>query len=406
MKSRWAMRSCLRAEEGWLVATAIILMTLMMGMGLATYAIVDTQTALSGVERQRESSFNLGESALNAQAFSLSRRWPGTATNPYPASCTWTTGQTVSLDDDRCPSASELERAFDTADYASATSWTVTVRDDDGVQFYDRAEIDGNPRWDANDNDALWVRADAVVRGKSRALVALVSVERVTESFPRKAVVAGSIEIGPSGNQTYVQTGGQDVALRCSKSEGSSCVYYTVKKSSQIAPEESIKYGQYVGESVLTPEAIDRLRAFAKASGTYYTSCPTSPAGEVVFVEPQAPSTACKYNASGRNFNSSSDPGVFILTRGTFNIGGNDAYYGIVYALNGQGYGPGPPRDPPVVSTRGGGEIHGAVFIDGAGRLEVDGSSTVIYDSNAFENVNSYGAAGVVQNTWRELPSP
>lgn len=401
MKSRWAIRSRLRAEEGWLVASAIILITLMMGMGLATYAIVDTQTALSGVERQRESSFNLGESALNAQAFSLSRRWPGAATNPYPASCTWTTGQTVSLDDPRCPSASELEQAFDTADYASGTSWTVTVRDDDGVQFYDESEIVDNPTWDANDNDTLWVRADAVVRGRSRALVALVSVDSVTESFPRKAVVAGSIEVDPSGNQTYVVTDGQDVALRCSKAEGSSCADYS--KSSQINPEESIKYDQYVGEPVLTPEAIDRLRAFAQASGTYYTSCPSSPAGEVVFVEPQAPLTpACDYDAPGKNdFNSSSDPGVFILTRGTFNIHANDAYYGIVYALNGQG------SAGTVVSTGGGGEIRGGVFIDGAGKLTVGRSSpNVIFEVGAFEGITSYGVAGVVQNTWREVPSP
>ena len=74
----------LRREEGWVVVTAVIVMGLMMGIGLATYATVDTQQAQSRVERERDSSFNLGESALYAEAFVLGRDWP-TAANQYPA---------------------------------------------------------------------------------------------------------------------------------------------------------------------------------------------------------------------------------------------------------------------------------------------------------------------------------
>ena len=65
----------------------IVMSLLMLTIGFATYAIVGTQQAQSRVERERDSSFNLGESALYAEAFVLGRDWP-TAANQYPPQCT------------------------------------------------------------------------------------------------------------------------------------------------------------------------------------------------------------------------------------------------------------------------------------------------------------------------------
>ena len=117
----------LRREEGWVVVTAVIVMGLMMGIGLATYATVDTQTAQSRVERERDSSFNLGESAFYAEAFVLGQDWP-TAANPYPEVCTETTPDPTP----GCPTPDDLRSALDTPglpDLSSDAKWTIMVRD-------------------------------------------------------------------------------------------------------------------------------------------------------------------------------------------------------------------------------------------------------------------------------------
>lgn len=402
----------LRQEQGYLVVTAMVMIGMMMSAGLAAYAFVDNQQKESGVERQRESSFNLGEGALSAQSFVLSRRWPGSAGEAYPSTCTWSTGASQTLGVG-CPNAGELARAFNEPDYAAGVTWTVSVRDDyclnassqqvacdtaPGVQFYDGPTVVARPSWDQNKNDTVWVRADATVRGKARSLVALVSVERVAESFPRKAIIAGRLTIPQSGNQEYVTTEGRDVALRCPDTDPN-CADYSKPKN--ISPESAIKYGQYPGETAVSPEAVERLKARAIADGTYHTSCPPSPAGAVVFVE-SATTVNCVYDQPGQtSYNSATTPGVFIVARGTFAIGANDTFYGIVYALNRQN------SSGILVSTTGGGTIVGAAFIDGPGAIEIgNNAGNLRFDDRAFTDITSYGTAGVVQNTWREVPAP
>ena len=402
----------LRQEQGYLVVTAMVMLGMMMSAGLAAYAFVDTQQKESGVERQRESSFNLGEGALSAQSFVLSRKWPGSVAEAYPPTCTWTTGASQVLNP-RCPSAAELSRAFNEPDYAAGVTWTVKVRDDyclnsssqpvacntaPGVQFYDQTTVNARPSWDENKNDSVWVRADAEVRGKSRSLVALVSVERVAESFPRKAIIAGRLSIPQSGNQEYVITQGRDVALRCPESDPN-CADYS--KPNNVSPESAIKYGQYAGQSAISPESVERLKARAIADGTYSTTCPASPAGAVVFVE-SLTTVNCEYDQpSQTSYNSATKPGVFIVARGTFSIGANDTFYGIVYALNRQNSG------GVLISTAGGGTLVGAAFVDGAGAVEIgNNAGNLKFDDRAFTDITSYGTAGVVQNTWREVPAP
>jgi hypothetical protein len=44
------------------------------------------------------------------------------------------------------------------------------------------------------------------------------------------------------------------------------------------------------------------------------------------------------------------------------------------------------------------------VLVDGPGVVEVGSSkSNVVFTPNAFKAVQSYGTAGVIQNTWREI---
>jgi len=75
------MRKSLQSERGTAIVLAIVLMTMMIAVGLAAYSFVDTQQVETMRERQRESSFNLAEAALNSQSFVLSRRWAGAASS-------------------------------------------------------------------------------------------------------------------------------------------------------------------------------------------------------------------------------------------------------------------------------------------------------------------------------------
>ena len=65
-----------RGQGGWAVVTFMLIVAIMLAIGLATLAIVDSQSRASGVERSRASAFTLAEGAMNGQAFMLSRAWP------------------------------------------------------------------------------------------------------------------------------------------------------------------------------------------------------------------------------------------------------------------------------------------------------------------------------------------
>lgn len=58
-----------------------------------------------------------------------------------------------------------------------------------------------------------------------------------------------------------------------------------------------------------------------------------------------------------------------------------------------------------VLTTQGNSAlINGGVIIDGTAMMVVGSSGLNInFDVNAFRAVASYGSAGVVQNTWREI---
>jgi Tfp pilus assembly protein PilX len=136
-----------RAEDGWVVITAIVLATIMLGVGLAVLATADTQTGQSRQERVRESSFNLAEGLLQSEAVVLQHNWPTTPpctgnaltcgyqwSSTDPAACTQVTAVTNTK---QCPTPAALvgsNGAFSNVDQSlGSTSWKIQVRDDVGV---------------------------------------------------------------------------------------------------------------------------------------------------------------------------------------------------------------------------------------------------------------------------------
>jgi hypothetical protein len=395
----------LRDERGSAVATAVILIAVMMGLGLATASIVDTQTGQSRVQRTRESTFNLAEGALNAQTFVLGRNGTGTAANPFPDVCD--SSSTSSL----CPTAESLTRAFDQAtqkDFDPAqTAWTTQVRDNPAGLFYD-SSVETAARYDANNDKQLWVRATAQVRGRDRRLVALIRVEERHIEFPRYAIAGGWFETSNNGRKVIVNsTGSRGVGVRCNQPPPSNnCLEYDPNKG-QLAPPGNYELN-YANVAAVTADDLQALEDFAKSKGTYFTGCPSDPNGQVVVVE----SGACSYNNStpaapgaSKCCNKVSAPGLLVIKSGTLSLSGNIEFYGLIYMVNQQN------SSGVVFTTQGNSGVIGGVIIDGPGGISAgsNGASgannaNILFDSRIFDSISAAGTAGVVQNTWRELP--
>ncbi len=410
------MRTHPAGERGSALVTAIFVTMLFMSLGLATLSFVDTQQRESGRERVRESSFALAEGVLNSQIYLLSRQWPGTVTQSYATPCSKATGA-----DPRCPDAGTIEGAFTGSDYdPAAVEWSTEIHDNTETtgagKFYDDAVVRNEPGWDANKDQYVWVRAQAVLNPTSvhphrRTLVALVNVEELTTMFPRNAIVAGKIKVHPNGNQTYLGTSGSYVTLRCTEPElgNDACRGWT--RLGHVGPNASVVTSP-TQPPAMTVDAIERMRETAKANGTYYASgCVPTLSGAVVFIE-RADCTS-KYDLQGiQAWNTQEDPGVLIVGSGTITFGGNAMYHGVLYHVNGSD-GVGPTSTDYVVRLEGNSCIVGSVVIDGGGGLMVGSSSgasrcpnrqgNLQFDANVSNNLKAFGTAGIVQNSFREI---
>lgn len=388
------IRRLARDEDGSVVV-AVVALTLMLVLGFATYSAVGTQTRLSGEERVRESAFNLGEGALSAQTFVIGRLGPGSLSRGYPEQCPSQTEPTL------CPDPERMAESFDPAlqsDYANGqTTWITSVRDNGpgAEDFYESAVVENQPNFDANTDNRMWVRATATVRGKTRTLVALVQVESRPLQFPRYSITAGKFSTTNNGNKLIVNTAGSlGIAVRCEQApESAGCLDYEVNKG-QVSPNNYQL--SYPNPKALSDDDLAGLEELAEANGTYYTGCPANPSGAVVVVE----SGNCSYNNSvpGACCNTAEAPGIFVVKSGTFSLGGNLEFRGIIYARNEQA------TAGNVVMLGGTAAILGGVMVDGDGGVSAGASGTnIVFDPRPFDGARSFGTAGIVQNTWREI---
>jgi Tfp pilus assembly protein PilX len=414
-------------ERGFAIATAVIVLAIMIALGLATAAIVDTQSRLSGRERLKETAFNVGEAVLNATALQLSGAWPGSKSSatggPYPVSCARSDANA------NCPDSGALAAGFQGTDFGSGTTWTVSVRDNlaPAATYYDRAALDATAcpaatgtmtpcTWDSNADGAMWVRAQATVGAETRTVLALVKLDLVPEQFALNTITAGKFRTSNSGNKAIVDTKGcaavgapvggcksqraAPVVVRCSASppytRAGTCLGFEQDKG-QVSPPDSVQTS-FSGRA-LPVNGVDDFRRRAKALGTYYASgCPSSLTGAVVFIE----NGACSY--TGGTFNSPTAPGLVVINTGTLNLGGNVTFYGAIYAANNN---TAPANSGDIVTLGGTATIQGAVAVEGLGGILAGSSKlNIVYDPAATANLFGYGStAGVSQNTFRELPA-
>ena len=393
----------LRAERGSSIVLAMALMTMMLAVGLAAYSFVDTQQENSMQERHRESSFNLAEAVLNEQSFTLSRRWAGAATSYATTVPTCTNASAPVI---QCPDTTQLLSAYNSPDYAKGATWKTSIYDDANQSpFYDAAAVEAptNPHWDSNGNLRVWVKAESAVRGRKRVLVALVQVTENVEFLPKRVILAGQFELTPNGNGVYVQTNPDatsqhPVTLRCQLNDPSCAEFTPDKKNPQLDPPGAIEGNSFVGQDAIEDDVKARLKERAIADGRYFeNTCPTDEQlnGKVVWVQGCALGKYTKNNV----WNGPDNGGILIWADGVLELGGKSDFWGIVYHLNNQN-----SSDNELLRLRGGLTIHGGAFVDGPGGIDVGSNRVnITYDERAFISISSYGAASIVQNSWRDI---
>ena len=390
----------------------MVLMGVMMTAGFAIASRVDTQTSASQAQRVRDSAFNLAESALNAQIFAMSTGFKSSESDfdacPQPV-------PTV-----RCPDNASLVTTG-SPDLAGAT-WQTTVHDngpdEDDKNFYSEATR-AQPGWDVNGDGNVWVRAQGTAQGRSRTLIALVRSDKQDEVVPKAALIAGRLDLSNSGNSKLLVNGDGMVAVRCDveSQPNETCVGHPLNSNKFKKVPEQIAGVPYADAYVPKPPApanapaIDeaarmRLKATAIATGSYYLTCPTEAqlkgppgvqqAGRVVYVE----NANCTGSFKGDYNVAPQLPGMLLFNQGAIEFGGNARFNGVVYAVNATT----PPSSGALVTVSGTAQITGGVLIDGPGTMVLGASKeNLVYDVNAFSSVASFGSAGIVQNTFREL---
>ena len=412
----------LRAEDGIAVTVAVVLMAFMLILGLSAAVFVDGQSKQTADQRQRETSFNVAEAALNAQVTLISHHWAGTNGTTVPGvAFTQCPGGTF------CPPSSELTSLVPSADTKVTIVWKTNVYDNTGglaAHFADsRITNPAQCGCDANGDGKVWVRAEATVRNKRRVIVSLVQKQTQAESVPHAALISGSLTIRNNGLPTgaIIESGDGVVAVRCSvippESSGGECLGQPLGTSPTQTTDkwDDLLNNQITGFSgavqnydpapVFSQDQIYRFIATAKAESTYYTSCPTTLTGHVVVVDA---AVNCVYQGT-EEYNTQTDPGflLFLNASSTLTLSGTTIYNGIIYHGN-MGTPPilGSPTQSSgsLIITSGNTLIRGGVIIEGPGRMDAGESGLNIqFDDHGYDAVRSLADAAIVQNSWREI---
>jgi Tfp pilus assembly protein PilX len=455
-------------ETGSALITALLATVLMLGLGFALLSIVDTQANESTKERSSDRAFNLSETLLTSEAFVLGRNWP-TSAPATPCSTTGVFSDQLGNTGAASAAVTRLRRNLD-ASYNPAVDlaytgavWQVKLCDDidpDGA-----GPIAGSTVWDdalltkqnadVNANGKLWVIAQSTVEGRTRAVVGLVRARTTPALNSRYGLVAGGLadDLGatlnaitnqgvlgktlhnpPLGLLDTTPTVASDptpgaatpngiTGVRCGAldlKDGSTCVIGTLGAAGAIPLVSDLVTGGKIenvsGTTSASDDTIARLRAQARASGTYTAvsagSAPvasTSPlnpndtapssvaactitgtpsASTVVFIEQVGGGTPSTVGGPGDQYCSidvatTKDWKAIVVASGRVVIRGNvppgvvtpasdttkNTFKGVVYALNLQrsvtaiGDAAAPGRE--VVRIDRGAHVRGAVNADG-----------------------------------------
>lgn len=389
--------STLRDQRGNALITAIIIIAVMLVAGTAMLGIVLTQTDQTQQEFTGESTFNLAEATLNAQAYLLARDWPQTV-NAASCSSQTMTGTLTTPAAGAMALRDQVQRALAqsyTDDPNDATSqWWLTTCAEGGRDSWDSTLLSG-PSYDSAPASTgprrMWVRAEGHVAGRKRAVAALVQAGQAAV-FPPLALVTGTIG-GDLGNTLATLTNGPllssllglvlnqdpmfvgDIGLRCSLLDSANllgCLSGIFKLTSMttLGPLlQANNYVHYSADHVTNTDQLAQLRRQAQQSGTYYatsngvggvaanTPClPANSAGKVIFIEQIGDGTgACTLNTT-----TNPSAKALIIGSGGIQVQGGGTFTGVINTLRGKAL----ASDVADVRISGASRVSGAVFAD------------------------------------------
>jgi len=440
-----------RNEEGFAVVAAVVLLTVIMGLGLGLLLFADSQQKASTREQASEAAFNVAEAALNAQVGQLSRKWPYYETvaedeAAMPRVCTSST----STETNDCPSPTDLKLDPNTGSTTCSgteawgsplsNQWTTYVRRDviEGSGESARESSLFNPTaehpelsYAASEGGALWVRSVGVVQCHPVAVVTLVTRLRVSLIVPKYAIVANWFEVTNKGNKAIVNRQGNapasepaPVSMRCESTpptKKGNCEEYEESKE-QVSP--AITEHPISPSTTLTASQLATLKSEAQAHGTFYSStspyhCPTSMTeleGVKLSTGARAPVYIEGCGELNIKANGEADctpskplepesPGFLVIANGTLELSGTSRYCGVIYAANLQ------KSSGTVVKLQGGTVVVGSIIVDGAGGIEFGSSgaggnpSNLVFDSLAIDNLTISAGAASTRNSFRILPA-
>ena len=422
-----------RNEDGFAVVAAIVLLTVIMGLGLGLLLFTDAQQKASTREQASEAAFTVAEAALNAQIGQLDRNWPENA-EQMPSTCT----TSVSTATNDCPSPTDLKLDPNTSSTTCSgtdawgsplsNQWTTYVREDPGESPLFNSTEEKEERSFTSETGALWVRAVGVVQCHPVVVISLVTRQRITMEFPKDAIAGNWFEVTNKGEKVIVDRKGRaseaaPVSMRCERGGKKltlkECERYEESKK-QVSPPIGEEDPKSEG-TTLTASQLATIKSEAQAYGTFHSPtapyhCPTS-MNELEGVKlltsttsPRAPvyiegCGAVKITANG-TANTEESPGFLVVANGTLELSGTSTYYGVIYAANLQ------KSSGAVVSLKGKTLVVGGIIVDGEGGIEFGSSgqgqkkyANLEFDSLAIENLTISAGAASTRNSFRILPA-
>ncbi len=159
------LKTRLADPRGSALVPALMITVMMLGFGMAMLTLVEGNQGDSRRERERESSFELAEGVLNAQIYRLSTRWPIARSRRRTRRSARRRRRrpTARARSTRTSRARTTRRTCSGRSRSATTALaarTSTRRASSGPR--------GTAAQDLNDDNFLWVRAEATVAGRKR----------------------------------------------------------------------------------------------------------------------------------------------------------------------------------------------------------------------------------------------
>jgi hypothetical protein len=388
-------RTKLRSQTGatLLIVTGIIAALAVMASTLVF--VIGNMQANTADTRVRDKASGVGEAAVDGQMYQLALNWPDTATPAtVPALDTARIGQQFS----------------DTSEFPRPASGDLV-----SAVYYDNSDTNGDgtvdssdARWDANDDDLMYVEGQGNVGKRSARFQALVKRTYVNTTFPKGIAVydGGNMASNGGGNNpkitVYFDDGG-GVSSYVNGSVTTSEVFDSQSMDVNVAAN-----GDAIPpiDTLIPQSLIRQVIAMAKGMGRYYDvtqgdSMPTDFSG-VCVIKVQDGATVYLGNNGGINMGAGPStvptetdrPGILVILGGPLvkiDIGGDQNFYGVLYT------------DGQLVEAHGNPCFYGMVVCKSY--MDMRGTADIKYDATAITKLADRWTLSVVlvPNTWREI---